>query len=119
MNNEAPVSSSPRWNTVVLVCKDCRKRSKGPRHLKPKAVMATLRGDAKRDGRVQRIVATGCLGLCPRNALAVAIVGRDVATRLFAIGSCAQLEAAVPLLRAASVPGETGPAALAFPDPAS
>ncbi|WP_156480942.1 hypothetical protein [Variovorax sp. PAMC 28711] len=63
-----------KFGGVVLVCSDCEDRSSGPSKLKAK----TVRKEMKR-GLVQspvrlRIVASSCLGLCPKKAIAVAAV---------------------------------------------
>ena len=41
MRDPPPTLGRPKWNAVVLVCKACSKRSKGPKHLKAKALTAT------------------------------------------------------------------------------
>lgn len=84
MNQEA-VPSSPRWRAVVLVCKACGKRSKAPKEAKPKAIAADVRRLTKGLPQRSRIVLTGCLGLCPKGATAVAVAGHAVGTRVVAI----------------------------------
>lgn len=84
MNQEA-VPSSPRWRAVVLVCKACGKRSKAPKEAKPKAIAADVRRLTKGLPQRSRIVLTGCLGLCPKGATAVAVAGHAVGSRVVAI----------------------------------
>lgn len=66
---------SPAWDTVVLVCKDCQKRGSGPRHLKTKTALSVLRHSLRSLRPRPRVVASSCLGLCPKRALTVAVVG--------------------------------------------
>lgn len=94
-----PLPEHPKWDAVFLVCKDCHKRSSGPKKSKPKEFVTTLRKHAGAARPRPRVLMTGCLGLCPKAATAVARVGCDAPTRIVAVKSKKQLEAALPLLR--------------------
>ena len=96
MPDASPTPSRPKWNAVVLVCKACGKRSKGPRHLKAKALVTTLRSASKDERPRPRIVTTGCLGLCPKRAIAVAFVGGQRESRIVAVASSEQLASLYP-----------------------
>ena len=69
----APEILRPGWNSVVLVCKACEKRSKGPKKITAKEVSRQLK-KAAHEARVARprIVMTGCMGACPKKAFTVA-----------------------------------------------
>ena len=88
----------PEWETVVLVCKACSKRGKGRKELSGKKLAGLVRRDAKGTRPRPRVLLTGCLGLCPKGATAIARVGGGRATDIVAIRSEAELGAAVPLL---------------------
>ena len=88
---------TPRWATAYLVCKACAKRKNGPKSGKVKALVARLRRIAKGGPPRARVLATSCLGLCPKSAVAVAQVG-VAPPRIVAIASVGQLDAAFSLL---------------------
>jgi hypothetical protein len=91
----------PKWNTLFVVCKDCRKRKNVPDGLKAKALVRTIKHQP-RDGRPKsRAVVSACLGLCPDGAVAIAIAGREQAFELVAVESERQLEAFLQNTRAA------------------
>ena len=63
----------PGWKSVVLVCKACEKRRKGPK--KPGArELAKALARACREAEVprSRVVLTTCMGACPKRAFTVA-----------------------------------------------
>ena len=60
---------------MLLVCKDCRKRSNGPREPKAKALVSALKRSVQGETPRPRVLMTSCLGLCPKRATAVARVG--------------------------------------------
>ena len=91
MEHEPPARLALGCDVLVLVCKDCRKRSSGP-ELKTKQLAGGLRSLAKDSGRKARVVTTSCLGLCPRKATAVALVPRGEALRAMAVVSLSQVE---------------------------
>ena len=70
---DAPAPLRPGWKSVVLVCKACEKRSKGPKKIAAREVAKQI-GRACRDARVPRarVVLTSCMGECPRKAYTVA-----------------------------------------------
>lgn len=84
----------PSWETAVLVCKDCGKRSSGPDDLKVKGVASALKGSLRKIRPRPRCVLTSCLGLCPKGAIAVALAGGDKPARIAAIRSLAEAEQA-------------------------
>ncbi len=98
----------PKWGAVVLVCKACGKRSSGPRDLKTKELTNVARKHANWPGVRTRVLATGCLGLCPKRATAVAFAGNGLAARIVAVRSTTQLEDAMARLVAGP---DTAPAA--------
>ncbi|MEJ7687700.1 MAG: hypothetical protein WKG52_12305 [Variovorax sp.] len=61
-----------RFAGVVLVCRECEKRSSGPSKLKAKELQKEFKRNlgALRPVRV-RIVQSGCLGMCPKKRIAV------------------------------------------------
>jgi len=68
-----------RWEDVVLICRKCSKRANGGfgedgEQRLAKALRKALHGGRKRKARLG-IIETGCLGLCPRDAV-VAINAR-------------------------------------------
>ena len=97
------VPDRPKWDAVFLVCRDCHKRGSGPKHSKPKEFVTTLRKHAGATRPRPRVLLTGCLGLCPKGATAVARVGCDAPTRIVAVKSKKQLDVAMPLLHDAGV----------------
>ena len=68
----APEKLRPGWKSVVLVCKACEKRSRGPTRINAKDVARQLK-QAARDARVPRprVVMTTCMGACPKKAFTV------------------------------------------------
>lgn len=60
------------WKSVVLVCRACEKRSKGPKKIAARDVAKQL-GRACRDAKVprSRVVLTSCMGACPKKAFTV------------------------------------------------
>jgi predicted metal-binding protein len=98
MKSSSPDIQRPRWQAVLLVCKECGKRSNGPKHLKPKEVAALARRSKHATTRT-RVLMTTCMGLCPKSAIALAAAGAD-ATRIVAIRKSGQVEKAVARLTA-------------------
>ena len=87
------------WKSVVLVCKACEKRSKGPKKITARDVARQL-GRACRDAGVPRprVVLTTCMGACPKKAFTVAAAAPsgDIAIIAFRRGDDA--DAAVAML---------------------
>jgi predicted metal-binding protein len=88
---DTPARQTLVCDVLVLVCKDCRKRSSGP-ETKTKKLAAGLRSLAKDSKLKARVVTTSCLGLCPKKATAVALVPRGEALRAMAVVSLSQLK---------------------------
>jgi len=76
-----PTTVDVKFTGVVLVCGDCEARGNGPRKLRARDVRKALKReihgheDAKAARCRLRIVQCGCLGLCPKKALALVAVG--------------------------------------------
>jgi predicted metal-binding protein len=97
-----PPLQPARWSTTVLICKECRKRSSGPRDLKPKAVASALKQAARGTTVRSRVMLTGCLGVCPKKALAILFVPRHGGAQIARVASVEQaLEAATAMTVAA------------------
>lgn len=84
-----PSAARPlRWQAVLLVCKDCVDRGSGPKKSgAAKALMPALRQATRRGPVRTRVFPTGCLGLCPKRATAVARLGQGEPARIVAIRS--------------------------------
>jgi hypothetical protein len=93
-----PFADSPDWNSLVLICKDCRRRKDGPKHLKAKELAASIKNGLKVDAPRARVVLTTCLKLCPKKATSVAFATAQAAPKIAAITSCAELRTLLPLL---------------------
>lgn len=108
MKSDTAKALQPSWNALLLVCKDCGKRSSGPgKALKVKEVVHELRS-ASRDARPRpRVLLTNCMGLCPKKAVAVASADGTTPPRAVAVGSVSALHDALPLLRG-SAPSSAG-----------
>ncbi len=61
----------PRFAGVVLVCRECEKRSSGPSKLKAKDLQKEFKRSLAPLPVRLRIVQTGCLGMCPKKRIAV------------------------------------------------
>lgn len=94
--------TEPSWKSVVLVCKDCRKRSNGSGKLKPKAVASEARQTTKEAEPRPRVLLTTCLGLCPKGAMTIGVAGAAKGTRVAAVKTLAAVDRAVTLLLRAS-----------------
>jgi len=82
---EAPPFAKTRYTGAIMVCKQCQKRSSGPKKLNAKDLQQPLKR-ALGDARLRfRTVQTSCLGLCPKKAIAVAAVTADGTSLLAAI----------------------------------
>ena len=94
----APAPLRPGWKSVVLVCKACEKRSKGPKKIGAREVAKQL-GRACRDAKVPRVrvVLTTCMGVCPKKAFTVAAASSSggVTTIAFRRGDDSAAAAAV------------------------
>jgi hypothetical protein len=92
MDQEAPRARMPKWDAVILVCKECSKRRGAPKDAKPKMLAGDLRTLTKHDRSRARVVLSPCLGLCPKGAIAVTRVGGTSAASLVAIARRPQVE---------------------------
>jgi predicted metal-binding protein len=98
---DAPIDlRRPRWAAVFLVCKACGERRNGPKKLKPKALVALVRRESKGLAERTRVMTTGCLGLCPKSAIALAHAGAGSSAAIVAIKSRREGKAAVALIGA-------------------
>jgi predicted metal-binding protein len=89
---------TPAWESLFLVCKDCRRRKDGPKHLKAKALAKEIKHRTKDSAPRTRVILTTCLKLCPKKATSVAFAGPLAKPRIAAIKSSAQLQDALALL---------------------
>ena len=78
MSQNTATPLRPGWKSVVLVCKACEKRSKGPKKLSAREVAKDL-ARACRDADVPRarVVLTTCMSACPKKAFTVAAAAPD------------------------------------------
>ena len=117
MNQETPRSLPFRLDAMVLVCKACGKRSSGPRHTKPKQLAQAFKQDGKAHRQKVRVLLTSCMGLCPKKAAAVAVLGADGSPHQFAIENEEQVPAALQASRpAVTSAAPATPATPATPD---
>jgi hypothetical protein len=82
---------APSWVSLVLVCKECRRRKNGPKHLKARALASSIKSEMKTRAPQARIVLTTCLKLCPKRATSVAFIAALGTPRITAVKSRAQL----------------------------
>ena len=102
MTDTAAPVSRPAWQAVLLVCKACRKRADLPVTLKGKAVAAACRRGLPKAGDRPRVVLCGCLGLCPKSAVAVALVGGRNTPQIAAVHAPKQIAPTVKALLASA-----------------
>lgn len=98
MRNKIDPFETPKWEAVLLICRQCRKRKNGPLDLKPKALFKIARSLLKERRPRPRVVLSSCLGLCPKSATAVAFLGSGTAPRIAKIENWEELEEALPRL---------------------
>jgi predicted metal-binding protein len=98
MSNIFPLIETPSWDTVILICKDCRKRKNGLQHLKSKALVKIARRDLPAASPRPRVASVSCLGVCPKHAIAVACLGYGSPPRVMRIESRGAFADALPLL---------------------
>lgn len=63
------------WSTVVLVCRECAKRTGPENH--PSALRKWLRKDLRGGRGKVRVVESSCLDVCPKRGVTVAVGGVD------------------------------------------
>jgi predicted metal-binding protein len=95
--NLEPIDT-PKWDAVMLICKQCGKRRDAPRDLKPKALVKLARQHLKEQRPRPRVVSTSCMGVCPKDEIAVAWVGRGRGPRIMCIGTRAAFAESLPRL---------------------
>lgn len=83
--------SEPAWQAVLLVCNACKKRKNGPKKLRGGALLRAIKHGLRSSAPKPRVVATRCLGLCPKGATAVALVASTGAPQITAIRERAQI----------------------------
>jgi predicted metal-binding protein len=91
---KTPTFEPTKWNSLFLVCKQCRKRGNGPQE-KAKKLLGVIRGQTRDYASRPRVVLTNCLGVCPKEATAVAFAHPGEPPRVFSVRSESELEAAV------------------------
>ena len=108
---DRPAPLRPGWKSVVLVCKACEKRSKGPKKISARDVAKQL-GRACRDANVPRarVVLTTCMSACPKKAFTVAAASPDgrITTIAFRRGDDAD-DAVAVLFPSSPSPSPTSP----------
>ena len=92
MDTQPPKARTPKWDAIILVCKECGERRGAPKDVKPKKLAGDLRALSKHHRSRARVVLSPCLGLCPKGAVAVTRVGEDSPASLVAIADRAQVE---------------------------
>lgn len=108
-----PVSRSAKTKLteVVVVCSKCAKRQ----GLRPRAVRALLKKAAKQDARAAGsrrklcIVESGCLGPCPKRAIAVATGASLAAGRVILLDPEAGAADALTAVLSPARPNRTSP----------
>jgi len=75
---------APSWQTVILVCRDCGKRSKGPKGFTSKEAVAEAQSAVRAERPRPRVLRSSCLGLCPKQSMALARVGAAGGAQLVA-----------------------------------
>lgn len=100
MNRSVPPPARPAWDTVVLACRACRKRRRGPAGLTGRLAVREARAAVRHVRPRPRVASTGCLGLCPDGAVALAVAGAGRATAWTSAGSATQVGEAVLALLA-------------------
>ena len=93
-------SVRPGWQHIVLVCRACEKRKKGPKAGFGAKDVAKALSAAMRAARVpkSRIVLTTCMGICPKRAVAVAAAAPEGRVGVVAWHKSDDPQAAVALL---------------------
>jgi hypothetical protein len=91
-------TSSPSWESLLLICKDCQHRKDGPTRLKAKALAKEIKHQVKDTAPRARAVLTTCLKLCPKQAISVAFVSPLAKPRIAAVKKSGQLQDALAVL---------------------
>ena len=91
-------SQRPSWETLLVVCRECQKRSSGPKSLKAKEVIREARQAIRAVKPRPRVVSTSCLGVCPKRAIAVATVGGANGPRIVEVADAKEMASAITRL---------------------
>ena len=73
------------------MCNACKKRKNAPRKLKSGELLREIQRGAHRIRPKPRVLATTCLGLCPKGAIAIALVAGNKVPRITAVASRSQI----------------------------
>ncbi|VWX62144.1 conserved hypothetical protein [Burkholderiales bacterium 8X] len=88
-----------KFGALVVLCKACQKRSSGPSKLKVKDLRKEMRRDPARSTLRLRIVESGCLGLCPKKAIAAAAMARGGQMQMAEIKEASQASRLLAVLQ--------------------
>ena len=91
MSHGAAKLTRPSWDAAVLVCKACRKRADLSANLKGRTVASEARSALRERKRRPRVLLTGCLGLCPKSAVAIAAFTNGSSPRIAAVTALSQV----------------------------
>lgn len=89
----------PKFDALLMVCSRCAERSSGPSKRKAKKLPGDFKKALGTERPRFRIVETSCLGLCPKNATAVAAATGDGPLQLAAVGGKSDIQAVADRLR--------------------
>ncbi|MBU1357762.1 MAG: hypothetical protein KKC79_20535 [Gammaproteobacteria bacterium] len=92
----------PKFGGVVLVCKECQKRSSGPSKLKAKALGREFKRESIALETRLRVVQCSCLGLCPKKAITVVGMVGDRPLRMAKVRHEDDVKEVVAAMRQAS-----------------
>jgi hypothetical protein len=92
------ITFSPSWESLVLICRDCRRRKDGPKHIKARELAKEIKHRVKDSAPLARVVLSTCLKLCPKKATSVAYVTGLAKPRIAAIKSSGQLKKTLSVL---------------------
>lgn len=91
---------APGWRGLVLLCRECEDRRDGPDAVRAKEVRRLLKAlppTGAETGKL-KVVQSGCLGLCPKKAIAVVVACGGAPLTVAAVRHAAD---AVPLVGSA------------------
>ncbi|WP_418317632.1 hypothetical protein [Piscinibacter sakaiensis] len=108
-NKQHRLGTEPTWQSLVIVCRACAKRSKGPKGFTAKSFAGEARRTSKDVRPRPRIILSTCLGLCPKKAQAVAVVGAGGGLRIAAMQSLDDAANVPDMLRHAAAPAGPAP----------
>lgn len=88
-----------KFDALLMVCSRCAERSSGPSRRKAKKLPGELKKALGPERPRFRIVASSCLGLCPKKATAVAAAVDGAPIRLAAVRDKDDVQAVADRLR--------------------